>query len=1050
MSHKKKVSRGRVSTNRVLVAIVLCALVMTTLLTGLVRPAWAAADGSGQSASSTQSRAVTTGANRIADTATYNEYTLGDEDSTQYNGRVWVDKSVSTEEKVSFGNMNVANNSDFLVTYSALATSTIEVGQTPTDTVFILDLSASMTWGYSESGQSVSQGESRLQAMVNAMNSAIDTLVKANPQNRIAIVTFNGSCTAGQALMPTLMTGKEILEQVEDGRYLEIQNYDQHLDVGADKATADVCCAATQRTASTSGGTNIQAGLFRGMGILASNDDTTANVQGTTVTRIPNVILMSDGAPTTFASSENASYVYHRYDGAQEHPDGTRVNGVITSDSGVLRDGNNTVYSGDWWATNSGQQIGAGDNNDPDSADGFMALMTASYFKNAISNKYYPNSDQQANVYTIGFGTDVQDGDMVAMANLVLNPGENLGETTGFPQVNEVSSAWDDYRADRRATVHGDLGDGSNDVNIPFEVEWCNNDSNPTSLTYPTQYFAAANADDLNQIFGQIANLITSSASAPTEVTGDPLSSGYLTYTDTTGAYMEVKGVNKLIFMNKALDVKLDEEKSDSERKVYIAQSYEYSNPAYPGQTFNTNQIEIVIESNTDNTQTITVKIPAALIPLRTNTITLDGNGEPTNNQVSSTLPLRLCYEVGLRDGVVDAEGNLVIGEGGVSEEFATGAIDGKVSFYSNKFEAAQGAENSGVGATVMFEPADANPFYFIQGDTPIYRADSVNSDGQPIDPRRATGELNESAMYYVPVTYYDGAGQNVKRVTAYVARSGATLAGYVENDADGGLYIKDGSPRLGNLEDVTAEKTQSSDGTVVANVTGTYGNYREPTFVYNNQGGNDPHEGHFLVLLGNNGKLTVPLPGPDVQPALRVTKVDASDGQTTLRDATFAVYEDTNNIDGYNKGDTQLGEALKTGSNGVIIFEPDAHTFELGKTYFLVETGAPDGYQLMSGAVSIVFKENDGSDTDYPVEEHPFVATITFPGETSATQYSGPASTGDNPVATVALTVADQPVPSLPQTGGNGRITTAVAGTALVALAGYAFWNKRVRTSHH
>lgn len=1048
MSHKKKVSRGRVSTNRVLVAIVLCALVMTTLLTGLVRPAWAA-DGSGQSASSAQSRAVTTGANRIADTATYNEYTLGDEDSTQYNGRVWVDKSVSTEENVSFGNMSVVNNSDFLVTYSALATSTIEVGQTPTDTVFILDLSASMTWGYSERGQSVSQGESRLQAMVNAMNSAIDTLVKANPQNRIAIVTFNGSCTAGQALMPTLMTGEEILEQVKDGRYLEIQKYDQHLDVGADKATADVYCAATQRTASTSGGTNIQAGLFRGMGILASNDDTTANVQGTTVTRIPNVILMSDGAPTTFASSENASYVYHRYDGAQEHPDGTRVNGVITSDSGVLRDGNNTVYSGDWWATNSGQQIGAGDNNDPDSADGFMALMTASYFKNAISNKYYPNSDQQANVYTIGFGTDVQEGDMVAMANLVLNPGENLGKTTGFGQVDEVSSAWDDYRAGHSATVHGDLGDGSNDVNIPFAVERCNNDSNPTSLTYPTQYFAAANADDLNQIFGQIANLITSSASAPTEVTGDPLSSGYLTYTDTTGAYMEIKGVNKLIFMNKALDVTLDEENSISERKVYIAQSYEYSNPAYPGQTFNTNQIEIVVESNTDNTQTITVKIPAALIPLRTNTITLDGNGEPTNNQVSSTLPLRLCYEVGLRDGVVDAEGNLVIGEGGVTEEFATGAIDGKVSFYSNKFDAAQGAENSGVGATVMFEPADSNPFYFIQGDTPIYSADSVDSDGQPINPQRAAGELNESAMYYVPVTYYDGAGQNVKRVTAYAARSGATLAGYVDSDADG-LYIKDGSPRLGNLEDVTAEKTQSSDGTVVANVTGTYGNYREPTFVYNNQGGNDPHEGHFLVLLGNNGKLTVPLPGPDVQPALRVTKVDASDGQETLPRATFAVYEDTNNIDGYNEGDTQIGEALVTDNNGVITFKPDAHTFELGKTYFLVETDAPDGYQLMSGAVSIVFNENDGSDTDYPAEKHPFVATVTFPGETSAAQYSGPASTGDKPVATIALTVADQPVPSLPQTGGNGRITTAVAGTALVALAGYAFWNKRVRTSHH
>lgn len=61
-----------------------------------------------------------------------------------------MDKSVSSEASVDFEDAGqVTNNSDFLVTYSALATSTNTVGLTPTDMMFILDLSASMTWGFS-------------------------------------------------------------------------------------------------------------------------------------------------------------------------------------------------------------------------------------------------------------------------------------------------------------------------------------------------------------------------------------------------------------------------------------------------------------------------------------------------------------------------------------------------------------------------------------------------------------------------------------------------------------------------------------------------------------------------------------------------------------------------------------------------------------------------------------------------------------------------------------------------------------------------------------
>ncbi len=110
-------------------------------------------------------------------------------------------------------------------------------GQQPTDTVFILDFSTSMTWGYNKDHESVDKKDSRIQALVDSVNDAIDTLVKANPENRIAIAVFNGSSTA---LLPELTTGSKILEKVPDGNYLEITGY--HFEQGKDGGTAEVTC----------------------------------------------------------------------------------------------------------------------------------------------------------------------------------------------------------------------------------------------------------------------------------------------------------------------------------------------------------------------------------------------------------------------------------------------------------------------------------------------------------------------------------------------------------------------------------------------------------------------------------------------------------------------------------------------------------------------------------------------------------------------------------------------------------------------------------------
>ena len=126
---------------------------------------------------------------------------------------------------------------------------------------------------------------------------------------------------------------------------------------------------------------------------------------------------MSDGAPTTFASAEDAQWTDHD-DGDQ------RKTGRITRSSNIQDD---STRSGSWWNQTADEAIGGGDNDTPHSASGFMALLTASYMKNEIAENYYGDTDvKSANIYTIGFSTDRQTAEMAEMANLVLNPGAYL------------------------------------------------------------------------------------------------------------------------------------------------------------------------------------------------------------------------------------------------------------------------------------------------------------------------------------------------------------------------------------------------------------------------------------------------------------------------------------------------------------------------------------------------------------------------------------------------------------------------------------------------
>lgn len=762
--------------------------------------------------------AATPGATRVADADTHNNYqiVLGDQDSTREDGCVWVDKTVTTGP-ITFtgdgGTVEIANDSDFLVTYSALATSTqlLSETQAPVDVVFVLDFSASMAWGQYQNGQGsvTDQAGSRVQAMVDAVNQAIDTLANGSEENRVGIVVFN----RGAQVMLQLQN----VEPKPDKDYLVISRW--NATPGADDGNNGNVQVTSQiglhRTLSLDSYTNIQAGLYGGLEMLAETTSTTVEIDGQTVPRIPNLILMSDGAPTTFSSA-------------------------ATGD--------------EWWNGLTNTPIGTGDNNTPHSGNGFMPLVTAAYMKNRVTAHYAADGSNPARIYTIGFKTAEQNEGMRTMANLVLQPGaywdaQNNFAATGVPAVNAVDTAWQQYRGGTAPVVQYTQSGQEQDYTVAIAPA----PYNPASLVYPNAYYPAENADELWEAFQQIINTITNTAKGPTKVENDdPVHSGYLTFTDPIGDYMEVKQVKSILWAGIRFNLEAGytaapvPQPDGSTLQTYTGHfetdtgGKTFDSPVYG--RGNVDDILITVRTDANGRQTLQAAVPASAIPIRVNTVTLDVDGNPIDNTNNSAYPLRLCYTVGLQDGVLRPDGtlNTDAAGGGVSAAYlAAHTVNGQVYFYSNLYEDDRQGTITVGSANAAFTSADTNPFYFLQQPAPLYLDAACT--------QRATGAFETGRNYYFQETYYAGVGAAVTARTRVVMRSGQSLADWVAQTPSG-WQIQQDAPRRGNLYDLIRLKTGNPTRTAVSSF--------YPTFE-----GDDAHNGRFVSYLGNNGRLALAAP---------------------------------------------------------------------------------------------------------------------------------------------------------------------------------------------
>ncbi len=208
----------------------------------------------------------------LADSVNYDAISVSDPDTStienSFNNSLSDDGKVVTDKSV-----NHIEEDLFEITLSALGqafeTSRNVVNNKKLDVVFVLDVSGSMN----------QRGTRRYISMVEAVNSAMKTIMNANKENRIGIVTFSDSSS-------TLLSLDSYSSSNQNGDYLTASDGRVSIANGVTDSNGN-----TERgRVSVTGGTYTQSGMARGANLLINNSDTTD--------RVPVIILLSDGEPT--------------------------------------------------------------------------------------------------------------------------------------------------------------------------------------------------------------------------------------------------------------------------------------------------------------------------------------------------------------------------------------------------------------------------------------------------------------------------------------------------------------------------------------------------------------------------------------------------------------------------------------------------------------------------------------------------------------------------------------------------------------------------------
>ncbi len=416
--------------------------------------------------------------------------------------------------------------------------------------------------------------------------------------------------------------------------------------------------------------------------------------------------------------------------------------------------------------------------------------------------------------------------------------------------------------------------------NYPNATAWDTHGARAENSDY---YKSATNAEELKKVFDDISQAITSEPPYPTEIHKgyDETKSGYITFTDELGDFMQVDGFTEVVINGTPFT-----EASKTVNKETNTDTYEFTGKAK-------DLLITVQRAGDDNPQKgdiVTVNIPASLIPL-SHFKTVDGK-----LSVDNVKPIQVKYASSVKSAALD---NLFTPEKvtGLKDyiEHNTTVVDGTktVSFYANKWS------GSALGDTVAtFEPADTNRYYYFQKQTPIY------ADKDCTQP--AKNSLTDTGTYYYKDEFEEqGSNNEAKPTTAvieFIGGDAAKFDGAIVADKDGNLSFSVGTARLAFIDELHTTKKS-----VGGNNTGTATDVLNPK--WNNVSAKATAT-HVNSYLGNNGKISFAY---DMTPAMVNTK--ASFGLTKVLEG-----RDRTNADAFEFGLTsENGAPMPTTTTAIV-----------------------------------------------------------------------------------------------------------------------------------